>query len=152
MNHNTLRHTLYPKTLWPQSSTPSFQVCNQICFAEHTHNKVHNKKGQWRRKGFRMLLLVCDNVEEVLEGTRSLWWPNKWMVPPGSGSHQAMMVLPLRVISWGADLPLFHDSSRPGMEWPECSKQWESSYSAPLGYMRKKHLTAIAALTPVSLV
>lgn len=93
-------HALYSKSLWPQISAPSFQVCNLTTIkfvAEQTHTKCTIKRGNKKKSIQNVFLLAWDNVEEV-KGTRLLWWPSKWMVIQGAGLIRPWC--PLLLIHW----------------------------------------------------
>lgn len=67
---------------------------SHLLLNRHT-KKCTTKRVDKEKRIQSVFLLVWDNVEKVLEGTRSPWWRSKWMVLPGSRSHQAMMPPPV---------------------------------------------------------
>ncbi len=99
MNHNTLLACFLFKICVASKLCPflsSLQSTNHhICCRTDTHKKRTTKRVDERKRILNVFLLVWDNVEEVLEGTRSPRWHSKWMVLSESESHQAMMPPPV---------------------------------------------------------
>lgn len=153
MNHNTLQAFSVFKILVASNLCPSLSSLpspnHRICCRTDSHTKkVQNKKeeGRWKR----IWMVSCYSGIML----RTYWRIQGLCDGPVMNECFLLRIglirpwcpLPSRVISWGADLPLFPDSSRLGMYWPGCNKQWESSYSAPPGYIRQKRLIVIVVL------